>query len=884
MKILFFYLLFFLSQRIIAQEKISGIVTGEFNKPLANVSITLHKKGQAVIIAFAVSDKEGKFSIQYKAVKGDSLEVKAALLGYGIEKISFITSERIEFNFSLEPKAIELKEVRIKNPPVWQRKDTINYNASEFKQSQDRVIADIISRLPGMEVTPGGQIKYNGKPINKYYIEGLDLLEDKYGLANNNLPADAVEKVQVLENHQPVRVLDSVQFSDRAALNIKLKDNAKLKVIGRAKLGVGLSPLLAEAETTPMLFKKAFQFITTYKYNNTGLDNTREITSQNISDYINAIQNGAVKNDLVAVVSPGPPPLQSKRWLFNNAHVATGNFLVPLSKTYQLRTNLSYVNDFQRQESSLETKFYLPDDTLQIKETNSFKGYLNRLQTDFTLMANQPDYYLKNQLRFQSYWSAETSRLITDREINQRLRNPFFNISNDFSLLKTGKKTIKEFGSYIGFVNMPQQLNILPGLYESLLNNNLPYEAIQQKAILQTVYTDNFISLRMRKSKFGSRYKAGFNLQSQQYRTELFKVVGGGKQSIADTFQNNLHWERWRLYIDNDWSYENHKWRLSLSVPVNYTILNYFDNGLLTSQKKSALLFRPFFSVMYQLNPKWNFTTSLSFNRDFGDISTVSAGYVLKNYRNFSNNNSPFAQYDILAASASVTFRNPLKIIFFNIATNYSNSKSNLLYRQIFNGNLQTLLAQLTDNDAERLTFSGRLSKYFMDIKTSVAINGGYTFGSQEQLQQEKLVQFRNRSYSTGFSLSTKFSSKLSVDYTANYSEYFSKSQLQQRSAEVENANQRVNINYLPAEQIILKVSAEHYYLQNNFSLSSNYFFGGLGMRYRPKKSKTDFEVSFQNIFNNKEFATGSISNNIETVSIIVLRPRQVIFKVGFTF
>lgn len=867
-----------------SQIIVTGRVLDDNNMPLSSVNITLYKKGNPSIIAFAIPDKEGRFSLKYNAIHNDSFVLKAALLGYGTKSVNFVAGVQTEFTFQLSPTPINLPEVKVQNQPVWQRKDTINYNASEFKQRQDRVIGDIIARLPGMEVTPGGQIKYNGKPINKYYIEGLDLLEDKYGIANNNLPADAVDKVQVLENHQPVRVLDSVQFSDRAALNIKLKNNAKLRIIGRAKAGVGLSPLLGEAETTPMLFKKAFQFITTYKYNNTGLDNTREITSQNISDYINAIQNGAVKNDLVAVVSPGPPPLQSQRWLFNNAHVATGNFLVPLSKTYQLRTNLSYVNDFQKQESSLQTKFYLPDDTLQIKETNSFKGYLNKLQTDFTLMANQPDYYLKNQLRFQGYWSAEASRLITDREINQRLSNPFFNVSNDFSLLKTRKKVIKEFGSYIGFVNMPQQLNILPGLYENLLNNNMPYEAIQQKATLQTVYTDNFISLRMRKSKFGSRHKAGFNFQSQQYLTELFKVISGGKQSIADTFQNNLHWKRWRFYVDNDWSYENQKWRLSLSLPVNYTVINYFDNGLVTGQKKSALLFRPFFSVMYQLNPKWNLATSLSFNRDFDDIRNVPAGYVLKNYRSFANNNTTLAEYDILAASASVTFRNPLKIIFLNIGINYSISKSNLLYRQIFNGNLQTLLAQLSDNDAERLTFSGRLSKYFIDIKTSVSINGGYTFGSQEQLQQEKLVQFKNRDYSAGFSLNTKFSSKVSLDYRVNYSKYFSKSQLQQRSADVENVNQRVNFNYLPAGQIILKISAEHYYLQNNFSLSSNYFFGDLGILYKPKNSKIDIEGSFQNIFNNKEFATASISNNVETVSVLLLRPRQVIVKVGFSF
>ena len=63
-----------------------------------------------------------------------------------------------------------------------------------------------------IDVLPDGKILYQGKPINKYYIEGLDLLEGKYNLANKNLPYNQVSKVQILENHQPIKVLDSLVF------------------------------------------------------------------------------------------------------------------------------------------------------------------------------------------------------------------------------------------------------------------------------------------------------------------------------------------------------------------------------------------------------------------------------------------------------------------------------------------------------------------------------------------------------------------------------------------------------------------------------------------------------------------------------------------------
>ena len=220
-----FSLLLYLYAAAQLQGLSGGVYTNE-KKPLTGVSITLHKKNTISILAFAISDNNGHFELSYNSLGKDTLEIKASLLGYAKQSFFFVESERRSFEFILSPQAITLPEVKTVNKPIWQRKDTINYDAAAFKQQQDRVIGDIIARLPGIEVTPGGQIKYQGKPINKFYIEGLDLLEDRYSIANNNIPDDAVDKVQVLENHQPIRLLDSISFSDRAALNIKLKNSA----------------------------------------------------------------------------------------------------------------------------------------------------------------------------------------------------------------------------------------------------------------------------------------------------------------------------------------------------------------------------------------------------------------------------------------------------------------------------------------------------------------------------------------------------------------------------------------------------------------------------------------------------------------------------------
>jgi hypothetical protein len=774
--------------------------------------------------------------------------------------------------------------VKAKNTPLWQRKDTINYNVSEFKQYQDRVIGDIIARLPGMEVTPNGQIKYNGKPINKYYIEGLDLLEDKYGIANNNIPAESVDKVQVLENHQPIRVLDSVSFSDRAALNIKLKSNAKMRLLGRARLGIGASPLLSEDELMAMLFKKKLQFINTYKYNNTGIDNKRELSSQNFMDYINAIQNGAAKNDLVTLIQPSPPPISQKKYLFNNSHVASINELIPLNSTYQLRINASYVNDFQKQQSSVSTQIYLPTDTISIIEQNKFKSNLNLLQTDLSLMANTNKYYFKNVLKFQGWWQAEQSRLITSSEINQQLNNPFYNISNDFKVLKTKAKHIIEWGSYLGYVSLPQQLSVMPGQYESIVHYNLPYDALIQDACFKTFYTDNYLSLGKRKSKISAQYKFGFNIQSQHLLTDLLTEKTGIKQSLADTFQNNLNWKRYRVYNENSWSYENNKWRLSFTLPLNFTKIDYNDTDLKINSGRDGFIISPVTSIVFQLNQKWNISTTASYNNGFGDISNIAGGYMLKTYRNFSNNNTPLPETQSGSVSAALTFRNPLKIVFFNSGVMFSKNKSNLLYSQQFNGNLETLTSSVQNNYTSSTNLFGRFSKYIIDWKTSIGFNYNYTFGNQQGLQQNQLVTFSNKNFSAGANLSIKFSSKITTEYSGTYFTFLSKSQLRQQSTAIQSANENISLNFYPTEKLILRVMAEHYYINNRIAPANNYYFADMSMRYKPKKSKFDYEINCQNLFNTKQFTSALLLNNVETVSQYQLRPRQFLFKMGFPF
>lgn len=68
-----------------------------------------------------------------------------------------------------------------------------------------------------------GRSLTTGKRSRNFYVEGLDLTNGKYKQISENLRADAVQNIQVMENHQPIRVLQRKIKTEDVALNLKLR-------------------------------------------------------------------------------------------------------------------------------------------------------------------------------------------------------------------------------------------------------------------------------------------------------------------------------------------------------------------------------------------------------------------------------------------------------------------------------------------------------------------------------------------------------------------------------------------------------------------------------------------------------------------------------------
>ena len=159
----------------------------------------------------------------------------------------------------MEPQVFSLKEVEIHPGRVWGRQDTINYDVTRFLSPKDQSIKDVLRKLPGIDIDDLGKISYNGKEIRNFYVEGLDLTNGKYKQISENLRADAVQNIQVMENHQPIRVLQRKIKTEDVALNLKLRPEFRDRWLINAEGGLGASPFLWKGAADALQISRSSQ-------------------------------------------------------------------------------------------------------------------------------------------------------------------------------------------------------------------------------------------------------------------------------------------------------------------------------------------------------------------------------------------------------------------------------------------------------------------------------------------------------------------------------------------------------------------------------------------------------------------------------------------------
>lgn len=381
-------------------QTIIGQVKNVSNKPLSNVSVVVYESNN--IIAYSYTDINGKYQINIDRSNSTQLKIKANILGYKPqEKIVQLQKETINLDFLLEEHIESLNEVVLE---AWEKinvkKDTITVKVSAFKNGSERVVEDLLKNIPGIEVSNDGNIKINGKNIDKLLIEGDDLFDDKYKLLTKNLDANTIEDIQILNNFEDNPVLKSFQESEKVALNLRLKDDKKNILFGNIDTGFGTNEQYDNSLNLGLL-NREIKFFNLAKLNNIGITAASQVKNpRNIT--INGIKTEKriekSNNDIVNIDNLTSSNFSKNEDIFNSSLLNSLSFTTNVFNNIKLRS-LSYVaiDDINKQHNSF-TDYFIDPETITFTENNdiSTKGIVFSTELEFKHLAKNSVYYTYN--------------------------------------------------------------------------------------------------------------------------------------------------------------------------------------------------------------------------------------------------------------------------------------------------------------------------------------------------------------------------------------------------------------------------------------------------------------------------------------------------------
>ena len=203
----------------------------------ATVSIST-EKGQP---KFTLTDGEGKAVLE--KVRVGKYTLKAEIMGYKPHQQSLEVKADMNLGvIKMDPdtQVLDAAAVTAVGNPIIIKKDTVEYNASSFKISDDNMLVDLLKKLPGIEVSEDGTITSNGETISKITIAGKTFFLDDPQLASQNIPAKLVEKVKVVKKKSEQAEFTGIDDGDEeTVIDLTVQRGMMNGVFGNAMAGGG---------------------------------------------------------------------------------------------------------------------------------------------------------------------------------------------------------------------------------------------------------------------------------------------------------------------------------------------------------------------------------------------------------------------------------------------------------------------------------------------------------------------------------------------------------------------------------------------------------------------------------------------------------------------
>ncbi|MFZ5941121.1 MAG: outer membrane beta-barrel protein [Bacteroidota bacterium] len=217
----------------------------------------LNRKGEALPYATAVLLDPADSTLVYYGITGDDggFEIRNVKDGRYLLQVAFVGYKPLYRDLSMpgaagsrlilvpEELKVDLGEVEIVGEavPLMIKGDTVEYKRAAYRLQEGAMVEDLLRKLPGIEVDRAGNVKAMGEDVNQVYVDGKEFFGSDPKMATKNLPADAVDKVQMFDKKSEEAEFTGIDDGSRQkALNIVLEEDMKNLLFGSLSGGGGV--------------------------------------------------------------------------------------------------------------------------------------------------------------------------------------------------------------------------------------------------------------------------------------------------------------------------------------------------------------------------------------------------------------------------------------------------------------------------------------------------------------------------------------------------------------------------------------------------------------------------------------------------------------------
>ena len=854
-RLLAYMLCLIVSVSAVAQVNVSGtVVDKDSNEPLTGASVIV-KGADGKIKKYATSKGDGGFAMSLPSVSGCRLEV--SMMSFAKKTIP-LDSVSFPLTVQLEPGTTLLKEVTVKADRIREQGDTITYNVGSFAQAHDRSIGDVLKRMPGIDVANNGKIQYQGEDINKFYIEGSDLLGGKYGIATNGISHEDVGAVEVMENHQPMQVLSGISFSDKAAINLKLKNKAKTTWSFHGDAGGGYSwqpdGAIWDGELFAMAVMPNFQNITTFKTNNIGEDLSAQAT-----DFF-ASRRGTDLSRYVGLSLPGVPNLSRKRTLFNRSALVSTNALWKLGRG-EFKTQIDYSFSRITAEAANVTTYFLNDGNRVVTEDRNGVDRSHSLSGKFIYELNQKTAFINNTLKTNIDWDNVCLGVTGSLPNDQTASLPDYYVGNDFKLIKRfNGKHLVTFISRNEWESLPQTLSVS-------INDGVMRQQVKDHAF----YTNESATYAFSVKGITISLEGGVKAYFRSLNTELPDMP----EEIPGETTNVLNTNYLTVYATPKFEYWVKRVNFSLDAPVSFAHYT-FDKAI---ANRSEVYFSPSLSMNWKPNNRFSMSVSGGTGRSPMDLNMIQPGYVMTDYRSFRRGVDDFYNSSSQRVSGRLSYKHTRRGIFANAMVLQSWSHRPYTLAQQLYGDYVVYSYTSAKSDGQMLMASGNIGKTLDFMRGSANINGSFSRNESHLISENSSVNSVGTSWSAGAKINGSPLRWLSFDYRFEWAS--SRMSMNGINASwLRNMENELLLNIMPHKKWEWHISGEHYRNELIAGQFKNVFLLDTKVIYKLNK-RLELSASLSNIFNQRTYNYTTYNQLTSFESQRWLRGRELLITIS---